>query len=121
MRWLLHRQPCLLQGLRIPEGVNGESAATPDKNVNPHMFRVILEDNTRSRAPGCPELNPRRRGVPVVEERYMLQERTLLHDGEDFWAALPHERIMPPFSLLRVGAVRLVIIVEVEVQADGPQ
>ena len=51
----------------------------------------------------------------------MLQERTLLYDGEDFWAALPHECIMPQFSLLRVGAVRLVIIVEVKVQADGPQ
>ena len=57
----------------------------------------------------------------MVEERHMLQQPTLLHDCEDFWATLSHERVAPPFALLEVAAVRLVVIVEVEVQAHTAQ
>ena len=45
----------------------------------------------------------------------MLQEWTLLHDSEDLWPTLFYERVVPSFALLEVAAVRLMVVVEVQV------
>ena len=54
----------------------------------------------------------------MVQQRDVLQQRARLHDADDLGALPPGQRVEPRFAALHVPAVRLVVVLEVEVEAD---
>ena len=80
------------------------------------MFRVIFHDDLASRDPRRRELEPRRRGVSVVQQRDVVQQQTCLHDLDNLGALRLREFVIPHLPTLWVAAVRLVVILEVKVQ-----
>ena len=81
------------------------------------MLPRVIEHEARLRASLRVEFSPRCALPPVVEQRDVLQSRTRLgHNLDDLRAALVSEQLEPRIPLAPVRAVRLMVLVKVEVE-----
>ena len=67
------------------------------------------------------ELDPDRRRAAVIQDRDMLQGGAGLHDLDNLGSNFLSEFLKPSVAVSAIATVRLRIVAEVEIQADGPQ